>query len=361
MSRKRILIFGTGGVGSIYAYILSRSPAASVTVICRSNYTAVKEHGISIDSDIFGQVSFRPETVVSSVAEAAAGAITAATGDQTERNSKAAAEAAESGYDYILVTTKSFPGTAPLIREAVTPGKTSIVLAQNGIGIEDEYATLYPETNIISGVVYLPTTQTSPGVVRMGPLQELHIGAFPASRSTSSSSSSGGSETQIPQDVQDFAALFSAGGGDIKTYPDVQAQRWIKLIANAPWNPICALTRLDDGNLLRSSPLAEPVIRGVIAEVAAVAASAGYSLGREVIEAQIARPKKRMETGGKEPSMLTDVREGRRLEVEAIVGNLCRIARRNGVETTRLDMLYVLASGLSYSLVPDERFLALGM
>lgn len=54
---SKVLVFGTGGVGCIYAYILQKG-GAQVTAVCRSNYEAVKEHGITIDSKIFGKVSF---------------------------------------------------------------------------------------------------------------------------------------------------------------------------------------------------------------------------------------------------------------------------------------------------------------
>jgi len=49
------------------------------------------------------------------------------------------------------------------------------------------------------------------------------------------------------------------------------------------------------------------------------------------------------------------------LEAEAILGNAVRIARQLGVETPRLDLLYSLAGGLSYSIKPDERWKPLGM
>jgi len=38
----RVLIFGTGGVGSVYGYILDKA-GAHVTTVCRSNYIAVRE------------------------------------------------------------------------------------------------------------------------------------------------------------------------------------------------------------------------------------------------------------------------------------------------------------------------------
>jgi 2-dehydropantoate 2-reductase len=319
----KVLVFGTGGVGGIYAYILEKG-GAEVTAVCRSNYDAVVANGIAIDSDIFGNVHARP-TAVKSV------------------------EDAKGPFDYILVTAKAFPGTSKYIAAAVSPG-TAIVLGQNGIDTEAEYAEAYPNNIIISGVVYLPTTQTSPGIIRMGPLQVFHIGTYPAKASP-----------EAKKAVQDFFITFSKGGGGMVTHDDVQQQRWIKLLANVPWNPSCALTRCDDANFLRSSPEAEIAVRGLMAEVTAVSGAAGYPISAEVIEEQLSRPKSRMDKGGKEPSMLTDVRWNRPLEVEAILGNTIKVARRLKVETPRLDLIYALTKGLDYSIKPDDRWTPIAM
>ena len=132
----KALIFGAGAVGCLYGYILDRA-GASVTAVCRTNYDAVRKNGISIRSKIWGDVHYTP-TVVKTVSEA------------------------NEAYDFILVCSKAFPGTAKMIRNAVTE-RTAIVLAQNGIGIEDEYSELFPNNTIISGVVWLPVTQVQPG------------------------------------------------------------------------------------------------------------------------------------------------------------------------------------------------------
>jgi 2-dehydropantoate 2-reductase len=152
----RILIFGTGGVGSIYAYLLQKG-GAEVTTVCRTNYEAVKERGIGISSPIFGNVHFNPTQVVKSVSEAAS------------------LLTPPEAYDFVLVASKAFPGTSEKIKDVVAPGKTAIVLAQNGILIEEEYLIRYPENPVISGVVYLPTTQVSPGIIDMGPLELFEI------------------------------------------------------------------------------------------------------------------------------------------------------------------------------------------
>lgn len=121
-------------------------------------------------------------------------------------------------------------------------------------------------------------------------------------------------------------------------------------------SPMTALSRLDDANFLRSSPIAEDVVKSVMIELSKVAKAAGYSIPDETIEEHLDRPRERLKSGGKEPSMLTDVRENRPLEVEAILGNTVRIARRLQVDTPRLDLIYALAQGLSFSIVRDDRF-----
>lgn len=321
----KVLIFGTGGVGCIYAYILEKG-GAQVTAVCRSNFDAVQSKGISLDSAIFGSVTANPKAV-KNVADA--------TGP----------------FDYILVCAKSFPGNASLIKDAVSPS-TAIVLCQNGIDIEREYAETYPTNTIISGVVYLPTTQVSPGHIIHGPLQLLHVGTYPATESESAKAQ-----------VQTFADYFAKGGGTIQVHDDVQAQRWIKLAVNVAWNPTCALSLCDDGNFLSSSEDAENAVKGLMGEVKAIAGATGYSgvITDEEIERQFERSRGRKEKGGKEPSMLTDVREGRALEVEAIVGNTVRIAKKLGVESPRLGLLYALIKGLNFAITRPEGWKALAM
>lgn len=53
--------------------------------------------------------------------------------------------------------------------------------------------------------------------------------------------------------------------------------------------------------------------------------------------------------------MLTDVRAGRPIEVEAIIGNTLRIGQRYGVkDTPYLELLYTLAKARNYELEKPE-------
>jgi 2-dehydropantoate 2-reductase len=230
-----ILVHGSGAIGAIYIYILQQA-GCSVTAVCRSNYSAVKSNGFTIDSDKFGKnIRVRPDHVVQGPAEAVSLGL--------------------GPFDYIIVSTKALPGQKPstpeIIEPAVTEGKTTIVLIQNGIGIEDEYATAFPNNTLISCVVYLPTTQISPGHIRMGAIELLHIGPFPSTQDSSSPATIS---------TERLRGILEQGGSNVHSHYDVQAQRWSKLLVNASWNPICALSLSRDVAFLASGPLAEKLV-----------------------------------------------------------------------------------------------------
>jgi len=334
-SPPRILLFGAGGIGTMYAYILSQA-GCSVTAVCRSNYIFVKEHGFTIHSSKYGQdIKLRP-SVTSSIAETAA-----------QQNN----EDGDAGWDYIVICTKALPSSTPstcdLIAPAVGP-KTTIVLIQNGISIEDDYSARFPSTPLLSCVVYMPVTQTSPGIIEhIEPLESLEIGTYPATASAEHKAS-----------AQRFRELVKKGGGNAEVYDDIQERRWLKLVVNAVWNPICALSRSPDASVLAASEGAVDVVWEVMLEVVATAQAYGYTaVDEEKARWQIARAKGRLERGfvGKEPSMLVDVWEGRRMEVEAIVGNTVRLAKGKGVKVPRLETVYVCVKALDESIAKGYR------
>jgi 2-dehydropantoate 2-reductase len=311
--RPKVLLFGAGSVGAVYLWLLSK--VADTTAVCRSNYDIVSENGFVINSSIFGQdIRFKPQVV---------------------RDCEEAASVAESvPYDYIVVCSKAIPGLVPkLIAPAVTPGKTAIVLMQNGVGIEQEYFDAFKNTPIISAVVYLPATQRPSGVIKHGEVENLQLGAFPPSTSQ--------------EHAESFAGLVRAAGGTATAFEDVQTKRWSKLLVNASWNPICALTLSRDTDVLGSCDEASGVLLAVMMEIRDIADVYGYTITKEDVVHQLGRAQARIPiNAGIEPSMLQDVQSSRRIEVEAIVGNAVRMGKAKGVRCDRLELLYVLAKTL---------------
>ncbi|KAI3390973.1 hypothetical protein diail_8287 [Diaporthe ilicicola] len=320
----RILIFGAGSIGGAYSYILSRAvPASNITVTCRSNYEAVSKNGFTVNSTLWGKGLNVKPSVARNVTEA------------VEAN-------AGNPFDYVIVTSKALnttPSTAELIKPAVTTGSTTIVLIQNGIDTEGSFAKLYPENPILSTVVYLPATQTEPGVISHQEVELLHIGTYPASAP----------EQPHKAAARAFSDLLTAAGASSKVHDDVQAERWSKLIVNASWNSICALTRCRDRLLLdvrNQSGAFRDFVRGVMLEIAATAQAYGHEgVNEELVDFQLGRAEVR-QMPGIQPSMMADALAGRNMEVDAIVGNTVRLARDKGVATPMLQTIYFLASGL---------------
>ena len=64
-NKAKILLVGTGGVGSIVALNLEYGGLAEVTAVMRSNFAAVKANGFSIKSCDHGKVEgWRPSKIM---------------------------------------------------------------------------------------------------------------------------------------------------------------------------------------------------------------------------------------------------------------------------------------------------------
>lgn len=321
----KVLLFGAGSIGTVYLYQLQQA-GCHVTAVCRSNYRSVKENGFKLNSVRYGNVVYKADVVVRDVSEC-----------QQER------------FDYILVCTKSYPGSTPSLPDLLRPvveGRpdTVVVLAQNGIMIEEEVADAFPENPLLSGVVYLPATQTEPGVVEYPEmLNLLELGTYPAI---------------APVHHQDaahkFAQLMIQGGGAAEVHENIQIARWSKLLLNCVWNPICALTLCTDGDyLLTSEPYAHELAWETMMEIVQLAGRMKVEgVTEDVAKKKFSIAKERAEKGtGREMSMLHDIRLSRPMEVEAIVGNVIRIGREKGLKMPRLSTLYALVKARNHALI----------
>ncbi|KAH6643602.1 ketopantoate reductase PanE/ApbA C terminal-domain-containing protein [Boeremia exigua] len=311
-TKPNVLLFGAGGVGTVYLWLLSKT--STTTAVCRSNYDVAKSNGFIINSSIFGQgIHFKPNIV---------------------RSCEEAVTVDPTPFDYIVVCSKAIPGTVPKwIAPVVTPGHTVIVLLQNGIGIEEEYRNAFPDNPIVSTVLYFPATQRPAGVIKHGEIERLEIGAYPSSAPD--------------HHAKSFAHLIQSSGATAVLHEDIQLIRWAKLLINASWNPICALAFSKDTDVLESYEGAPSVIEAVMMEIREIAMAHGYNITTEKVLFELGRAKARIAIhAGIEPSMLQDVQTGRRIEVEAILGNPVRMAKLKGVRCDRLELLYMLAKTL---------------
>lgn len=340
--QTRVLIIGTGGIGTITAVNLEASVRCHVTCVLRSNYDVVKERGFTIDSIDHGKLTgWRPSAILKNIPDLAADNIPP--------------------YDYILLTTKNTPDFPPAMPNLIAPAihpSTTLILIQNGLTtISHPFQALYPSNTILSGISRMGANQTSPGVVLEDDPDRLFVGVFPDPDGTPPT------EAAI-ESAKRFVDLYGAAGKAQVTYSDaVKFERWRKLLYNATWNPICALTSLDTGRMRLVSPdPAEPfspinlLVQPAMREVCRVAEADGCPLtaggaGSEEEEAMIRGMLEAEEVEVHcQPSMQQDAGRGAAWEVENLLGDVVRVGRGLGVKTPLLDSLYALARARMWGL-----------
>ena len=135
--------------------------------------------------------------------------------------------------------------------------------------------------------------------------------------------------------VERLARLFEDAGISAERSADVRRAIWYKLWGNATLNPMSALTRATADALL-----ADPVLRAFMLEAMTELAAIGTAVGCPIEESGEDRMAVTARLGAFKTSMLQDVETGRRIELEALLGAPLEIARRAGIATPRLDLLY---------------------
>ncbi|EFX01439.1 2-dehydropantoate 2-reductase family [Grosmannia clavigera kw1407] len=324
-SKANVLLVGSGGVGTMGAYALESGGLAEVTAVLRSNFSTVSEKGFDISSIDHGEVkAWKPKKIVSQVPDVSDEGVVP--------------------FDFVVVSTKNVADVSPtvvdIIAPAVTAGHTAIVLLQNGLNIEVPVIAAFPQNVVISGVSRIGAAETSHGVIVHNDRDRLHIGPF--------------DNANLPAELQTataqrFATMYGASGKVVvefgATAQEVAWTRWRKLIYNACYNSIAAVTLLDSGRLrLARSPVVE-LLRPAMLEIVAIAKAQGHVLPLELVEEIIeAEP---IEIYFK-PSMQQDVEKGNYTEFENIVGEPLRTARKLGVPAPTLTVLYGILRAMQW-------------
>ena len=294
----RILVVGAGAVGGFYGSRLSMA-GAEVTTVQRSDFETVRDHGIHIDS-IDGPMHFKPHRVLRQVADYGAFP------------------------DYILVCLKSLPelDIAEIIAPAVGQ-ETTIILLQNGINIEEPVKKRFPQNKIISGLAFICVNRTGAGKISHLCYGRLVIGPYPSGTSLA---------------VRQLAELFEKSNTPCRISESIVTERWRKLLWNAPYNPISVLAKANTVQIMAQPETVELALN-VMEEICAVAASVGHFLPPEAVEKNLEDTRKMKPY---KTSMLLDYEEKRPMEVEAILGEVIKVAEKTGVSVIRLKTLYSL-------------------
>ena len=146
------------------------------------------------------------------------------------------------------------------------------------------------------------------------------------------------------QRLETFAALLREGNTKFSVVPNIQIQRWEKVIWNVAWNSLTALTTLNTHAWLESSDNAVPLTRRLMNEVIDVAQKCDVPIEHELVDLLM---KRIAELPPIESSMQVDCRNERPMEVDIILGYPVRRARELGVDVPTLETLYAILTALN--------------
>ena len=185
-----------------------------------------------------------------------------------------------------------------------------LVTLQNGIGNREQFEQVLGAERVCAGVTTLGATQIKPGMVE--PMGEGPIFLSQHSRLTR------------------FIKYLNQAQFQVEISENTEALLWGKLVINAAINPLTALLRIPNGELLER-PSAWELLRSAALEAASVAASLGISLPYPDPIAAVEDTAQR--TASNFSSMLQDVQRGTPTEIDAICGAVTRTGETTGVST----------------------------
>jgi 2-dehydropantoate 2-reductase len=295
----QILVIGAGAVGALFGSALARQ-GVEVSVVCRSDYDAVKRDGYDIKSPLLGDHRFRPRHVYREASKV------------------------HSSIDRVA-----------LLRPVVGP-QTVILLIQNGVDIEQEIAAAFPSNELLSSLAFVAVGRGKPGEVNHQSLGSLLLGKYPLG---------------ITAAAQNLATLFEASGVGCKLTEDVVGARWQKAVWNATFNPISIMGGVLDTAQILHSPASEAFIRQAMQEVCDVAAATGHALSPKLIDNMIAGTRA---MPAYKTSMALDYENHRPMEIEAILGATVRAGKRAGVAMPALESIYALAKMIEGKRMADS-------
>jgi 2-dehydropantoate 2-reductase len=316
-----VLFVGAGAIGAFFASRVALSPDVNVSVICRSNYQVVKANGFRLSSTQYRDYTWTPTRVF---------------------NSPSSAATANVRWDFIVVSTKALPNVSDdsKLLDGLVSTDTAIVLIQNGLGIEEPYARRFPSATILSAVTIASIAQPSSGNIKHNRFTKTNIGPYFSHPNTTSTSAYQRATSQCQQ----FVILLQNGGikdALASSTQEIQLVRWHKIAINAAMNPTSVLSGCLNNATMSSDLHLSQHILGVLNEVLSIAPKiVGREFPKEFATAEQILRSSRKNTG--KPSMALDWEEGRRMELEVILGNPLRLARERGMEMPRCQSMYAL-------------------
>ncbi len=297
MNKKRIAIVGMGPIGSVLsAYLIRSGYDVTVIDVFREHIKRIRGDGLVID----GVSSFttRVESAYLGVPDAAlAGAL----------------------FDVVFVCVKAtaIRSFAHVLPKILNDGGV-VISFQNGMDTEADIVEVLGKERTLRGVVNYAGVFTSVGRINMTFFNPPnYLGAVEPGIAAAEDRAR---EISTILTDADLACEYS---------DDIKWHVWEKVIRNAAMMPVSALTGMDMAQVMASGSGLD-MVKKLLVESMDVSAADGYKFDQSFYDETLVYFDK---AGTHVPSMLGDVQDGRRTEVEFLNGKVVEYGEKNGVDT----------------------------
>ena len=300
----RILVFGAGSIGSFFGGLLSRK--YDVTLFGRKKHMdEIKKNGLKITGKTNNV--FYPKTA-------------------TKISGK---------YDLIILTVKAYDTKKSMeILKPIIDSNTGILSLQNGLGNEEIIANSLKNRVFSSGNIGVLRGITNHGVIFVKPGEIHHSGM--------GETVIGEIDGKKTERIKKICSMFNNVGIKTKISKNIEKDVWAKTIVNSAINPVTAITGLKNGYLLKIPEL-KRFMRRICLEGVRVANKSGFFFDSDVFEET---KKTASLTAENKSSMLQDLQNRKKTEIDFINGAIAKIGKRHGVETPLNNMLTALVKAL---------------
>jgi len=222
----------------------------------------------------------------------------------------------------VLVKSWQTERIAAQLRDCLAADGLAVTL-QNGLGNDSILSNVLGQLRVGRGVTTIGATLLAPGVVRSGGEGVITL------------------EAQVH--LTELEAMLRSAKFELSVVEDVEPEVWGKLIVNAAINPLTAILRVKNGELLNN--LSARALMGQLAHEAAQVAGA-HAVLLPILDPEQAVEEVARRTASNISSMLQDVLRGTPTEVDAINGAIVRMGERVGVAVPVNRTLWSLVKAL---------------
>lgn len=234
---------------------------------------------------------------------------------------------AEGDFDLIIVFTKSMM-TEEVINSCkhLIQENTIVLTLQNGLGNVEIIEQYVSRSQLLAGVTTYATELLGPGKI-----QALGSGITEMMQV----------DGNVTNELNLIVETFNAAGINTKISPNVFSSIWTKVAFNAALNPLCTLMNNTVASVGSYSQI-EDVVNGIINEILAVAKEEKVDLNREKILHMIYGVFDPAMSGHHLPSMLQDLLNGRKTEIDYLNGAIVKKAEKHGLSVPNNLLIYHL-------------------